>query len=184
MEREFGDCAHRRVCNAIAAKAQDVPVMMVPGTRLPGPDENEIVANLRATASPRGPSLRKKAAKAGPWVLDTAHRSAPTSGQRRLYAEPHPPADLRRPDESDSRRSRSSDLHGALNAAVLCACAAWIFADSCWKSSRLREPPPSCAEFGVQLLNDARLGSDSDCAASEIAVAGLPEIKNTRADFR
>jgi nucleotide-binding universal stress UspA family protein len=27
--------------------AKDVPVMMVPGTRLPGPDENELVANLQ-----------------------------------------------------------------------------------------------------------------------------------------
>ncbi|MGA3303561.1 MAG: universal stress protein [Methylovirgula sp.] len=54
-------------------KAQDVPVMMVPGTRLPGPDENEIVANLRRHGIPARTVIAQESSKGpGRAVLETA----------------------------------------------------------------------------------------------------------------
>jgi nucleotide-binding universal stress UspA family protein len=53
--------------------AKDVPVMMVPGTRLPGPDENQLVASLRRHGIPARPVPTNDTPRGpGYAVLDTA----------------------------------------------------------------------------------------------------------------
>ena len=53
--------------------AQDVPVMMVPGTRLPGPDENELVTSFRRHGVPARTVPTNDTAKGpGHAVLETA----------------------------------------------------------------------------------------------------------------
>lgn len=54
--------------------AQDVPVMMVPGTRLAGPDENELVTSLRRHGVPARAILANETPKGpGYAVLETAY---------------------------------------------------------------------------------------------------------------
>lgn len=53
--------------------AKDVPVMMVPGTRLPGPDENELVSNLQRHGIPARVVIAQECSKGpGHAVLKTA----------------------------------------------------------------------------------------------------------------
>lgn len=57
----------------LLAAAKDVPVMMVPGTRLPGPDENELVANLQRHGIAARPVIVQECSKGpGHAVLQTA----------------------------------------------------------------------------------------------------------------
>lgn len=54
--------------------AQDVPVMMVPGTRLPGPDENALVTSLRRHGVPaRAVPTNETTKGPGHAVLETAY---------------------------------------------------------------------------------------------------------------
>ena len=97
-------------------KARDVPVLAVPGLRLPGAVRRADRPRAARHGIPARPvEVREEGRTPGRALLGAAQDlGADPDDQGRLHAEPHPPDDLRRGDVGHPRRGCAAGVHGAL----------------------------------------------------------------------
>ena len=96
--------------------ARDVPIIMIPGTRFPGPSDEQLAKSSSTPwhTRPDGPHLRRVKAARYRRARNRNRARRRSLDQRRLYAEPSAPIYLRQRNRANSGRSRFADLHGAL----------------------------------------------------------------------